>query len=639
MVDSTDLSRLVLDLRSDQRRRWSEGRPRKVEEYLTEHPALAASEEALLDLIYSEACLREELGETIAENEYYDRFPHLKASLAHIFEVHRAVQPGASDASNHKFPQTVSSTMNIATRAPEGEAPIMRSADDPLVRLGPGSRLGDYRLLELLGEGGMGQVFKAEHVRMHRQVALKVIPSGRINAPQALSRFQREIEVVARLKHPNVVTAYDAREEQGTSFLVMELVEGRDLAKWVRSDGPFPVEKAVHCTLQVARGLAYAHQHGIVHRDVKPLNIMLDEQGTVKILDLGLACFRKSKESEEVASLTGSEAMLGTIGFVAPEQASHPQDADARADVYSLGCTLHYLLTAQPLYSEATALATLLAHREKPIPSLREHKAEVPAALDAVFQKMVAKKPEERYQSMTAVIAALETCVGARGAIAASSGKEATVDLVSEDELYVLRADSSPSMATVAKGNPVGRIANPSTTTRRISNPSYGQILKSFFGRCPADETGRHRGRGAKLLAAVRKQKTLALAVAVGLLGLAGVIVLTVMIRVRHPDGKETVVHVPEGSDVAVGTEGQVDVTLPAGSPSPVGDGQGATAVGVASPRLSAGEGPGVRAIGPPPPPAVAPFDAKQAKAHQEAWSKYLGLPVEITNAIGTKFG
>lgn len=266
------------------------------------------------------------------------------------------------------------------------------SADRP-------ASFGEYTILETLGAGGMGQVFKALHRRMDRTVALKVLPIARVRNADALARFQQEVRSAARLHHPNIAAAYDAGEHDGSPFLVMEYVEGTDLFRHVQEHGPLPVEKAVDFVLQAARGLEYAHAQGVIHRDVKPGNLLLGVDGTVKVGDLGLACFRAAGTEQAVA---------GTVDFLAPEQTVEPTQADERSDVYSLGCTFFFLLTGKPLHEGKTVIQKVLAHRERAIPSLRRLRPDVPATLDAVFRRMVARKVEDRFQSMAEVVQALE---------------------------------------------------------------------------------------------------------------------------------------------------------------------------------------------------------------------------------------
>ncbi len=268
--------------------------------------------------------------------------------------------------------------------------------------------LGGYTLLDTLGAGGMGQVFKAEHRRMKRLVAIKMLPAGLMKDPAAVARFEREVEAAARLEHPNIVAAYDADEADGVHFLVMQFVEGSDLSVLVKQQGPLPVAKAVNYILQAARGLQFAHHKGIVHRDIKPGNLLLGKDGVVRILDMGLARIHADNDSNTQAELTDSGAVMGTVEYMAPDQALDVRRADARADIYSLGCTLYYLIAGKPMYAGQSLMAKLLAHREQPAPSLADEQSGVPQPLDAVFQKMVAKQVADRYQSMTEVIEALE---------------------------------------------------------------------------------------------------------------------------------------------------------------------------------------------------------------------------------------
>ena len=267
--------------------------------------------------------------------------------------------------------------------------------------------LGNYTILDKIGAGGMGQVFKAEHRRMKRTVAVKMLPKAVTKDAAAVARFQREVEAAAKLRHPNIVAADDADEANGVHFLVMEYIEGSDLSALVKKDGPLAVAKAVNYVLQAARGLEFAHGEGVIHRDIKPGNLLLDKKGTVKILDMGLARLSSDGNASTQAELTGTGAVMGTVDYMAPEQALSTKHADARADIYSLGCTLYYLITGKAAYDGDTLMAKLLAHREMPIPALG---ANVPEQVQAVFEKMVAKTVEDRYQTMSQVVAALEPC-------------------------------------------------------------------------------------------------------------------------------------------------------------------------------------------------------------------------------------
>lgn len=273
---------------------------------------------------------------------------------------------------------------------------------------------GDYKVLDKLGEGGMGLVYKAQHRYLKRTVALKVLHPAVTQSEEAVRRFHREVEAVARLTHPNIITAYDASVQEGTYYLAMEYVDGIDLGRLAKEQAPLPVPKVVDYILQAAHGLEYSHKVGVVHRDIKPSNLLLDTEGRLRILDMGLVRFTDAPQSGSATGpdgLTQTGDIMGSFDYIAPEQAIDTKRADARADIYSLGCTLYFLLTGKPPYSGDTSMQKLLAHRENAIPSLRKARPEAPLALDAVFHRMVAKKAEDRYHSMTEAIVDLEACM------------------------------------------------------------------------------------------------------------------------------------------------------------------------------------------------------------------------------------
>ena len=308
-----------------------------------------------------------------------------------------------------------------------------------------GLLVGNYLILDKLGQGGMGVVFKARHRRLGRIGALKILPPSFARDRDAVLRFRREVEAAGRLMHPNLVAAQDADEDRGVHFLVMDYVEGRDLDRVVRDRGPMAVTQAIDCLMQAARGLEAAHAQGIIHRDIKPGNLMLDHDGTVRVLDLGLARIVDAANpfSKSAAGrLTQSGMYMGTVDFMAPEQAEDSHRVDHRADIYSLGCTFYYLLTGRVPFSGDTVLKRLMAHMERPAPSLRIARPEVPPALDAAFLKMMAKSPQDRPASMAEVISLLEACktTVAEATAAAAALPETKRELKVFDETPLKRA-------------------------------------------------------------------------------------------------------------------------------------------------------------------------------------------------------
>ncbi len=280
---------------------------------------------------------------------------------------------------------------------------------------GPELVLGDYVLLERLGEGGFGQVFKARHQLMNRVVAVKVIRKDRLGSAEAVRRFQREIRAAAQLSHPNIITAYDAALVGDTYLLVMEFVAGVDLKRLVEQRGPLPVPEACGSVRQAALGLQHAHERGLVHRDIKPANLLLAAQGgVVKILDMGLARLHEVRDIDQTGpELTQDGAVMGTPDYMAPEQSLGSHDVDIRADLYSLGCTLFYLLTARPPFPGGTLGQKIARHQVEEPPAVTDLRGNVPASLGAVVKKLLAKRPEERYQTPAETAAALKPFCGA----------------------------------------------------------------------------------------------------------------------------------------------------------------------------------------------------------------------------------
>ncbi len=274
----------------------------------------------------------------------------------------------------------------------------------------PIGRIREYDLLEQIGQGGMGTVYKASHTMLDRIVAVKLLPSERMNDAESVSRFRREMKAVGKLQHPNIVQAFDAGEVRGVHYLVMEYVEGLDVAALQEQHGRLPIADACEIIRQAALGLQHAHEHGMVHRDIKPSNLLLcrrmdahvrppssetpvksgsDEgvQATLKILDLGLALLGDADRAVS-RNLTSTGQIMGTLDYMAPEQADDTHAVSIRADIYSLGCTLYALLAGEPPFGGeryTTPVRKLAAHMQKPVPRIRDRRDDVPVELVTIL--------------------------------------------------------------------------------------------------------------------------------------------------------------------------------------------------------------------------------------------------------------
>jgi serine/threonine-protein kinase len=265
--------------------------------------------------------------------------------------------------------------------------------------------LGSYLVLERLGQGAMGEVFKARHRRLGRLAALKVIRSQRVADPRYRARFEREVQAAARLDHPHVAHAFDAGHHGDALFLAMEYIDGTDLQCLVAREGPLPVGRACEYARHAALGLQHAHDRGVLHRDVKPPNLLLASAGTVvKVLDFGLA---RLADNTNRAALTARGAVLGTPDYLPPEQIRDPRRADERSDLYGLGCTLYFLLTGHPPFPRGSPLQRMLAHlREEPRP-VDKARPGLPAGLTGLVSVLMAKRPRDRPQTAAEVARAL----------------------------------------------------------------------------------------------------------------------------------------------------------------------------------------------------------------------------------------
>jgi eukaryotic-like serine/threonine-protein kinase len=306
----------------------------------------------------------------------------------------------------------------------------------------PGDVIADrYELEELVGSGGMSSVFRARDVQLDRRVAIKILHAHYADDPEYIERFRREARAVAQLSHPNIVTVIDRGDDRGRQYIVFEHVEGENLKELVQRTGRLPVRRALELVLPVADGLAFAHEHGLVHRDVKPQNVLLSREGDVKVTDFGIA---RSLDVEHGVTQTGT--VMGTGEYLAPEQASG-QPVSPATDVYSLGVVLWELLAGDVPFVGENFVAVALRHVNEPPPSLREQRPDVSPRLDAAVTRALAKDPAHRFPSMAALAAELRACLA-----------EAEGDAPAEDQsaLTLVGAPAVSAPAT-APARPPGR--------------------------------------------------------------------------------------------------------------------------------------------------------------------------------------
>jgi eukaryotic-like serine/threonine-protein kinase len=323
-------------------------------------------------------------------------------------QVSGLLKPGQLDSLIHILPTTDSGRV-IAKFLVDNNYLTKFQAERLLAGKVDGFVLGQYRILDQIGKGGMGRVFKAEHMTMGRRVALKMVSSGWIKTEKGRVLFDREVRAAAKLNHPNIVTAYDANHVGNRFFMVMEFVDGPNLQELVKGKGPLPVAQACNFIRQAAIGLNYAHELGMVHRDIKPANLLVQRNTSksfagryiVKILDFGLARLSTPEDGELCADsiVTGKQTVLGTPDYLSPEQARNLHDADCRSDFYSLGCTFYYLLTGQVPHPGGTALEKMVRHATDPFPRVTNFRSDVPDEIIEILEKMTAKDPAKRFQN------------------------------------------------------------------------------------------------------------------------------------------------------------------------------------------------------------------------------------------------
>ena len=644
-------------IKIDLERRWQDGTPStaisrpKLEHYFQQFPELGAFESCPPALIAHEYRVRAVCGDQPTIGDYQERFRDSDGQLPKLLQdVADTIAAGTAHSDGTMFERSRSSkkgSKKKRTRKPSvsGEEFLKRTVDSELVTQeqikaaiakndgdistaeeyakvlvreklltayqaqsiykGRGRQLilGNYVILDKIGEGGMGLVLKAEHKRMKRVVALKVLSPSVSKSQELTARFQREVRAAARLDHPNIVTAFDADEAGKTHFFVMQYVDGVDLASRVKKKGPFAIDKAVDCIKQAAAGLQYAHEQGIVHRDIKPGNLLLDSTGTVKILDMGLARMDSTGDGTQ-AELTSTGAVMGTVDYMAPEQALSTKSADARSDVYSLGITLWYLITGRPAYHGDSLMARLLAHRESEIPSLSAVRAEAPPTLDAVFRKMVAKNPEDRPQTMAAVIEELDQALGGDTSSPSISVAQSEDDKL-DDFLQNLGSGESGILESATPSAPV---TLPATQSPARTVPPPVKTSPKPSPQVPDEAATLDDGLPPKYLW-----------IGGACLSVLAIVVLAIVFWPNGDNG-DSRDDAGDGGDPGVAAKTQA------------GSGDGKTESGGQTAKSA------VRPPDPAPGRAVVPFDAKQAAAKQLAWAKHLGVPVEYTNNVGMKF-
>jgi eukaryotic-like serine/threonine-protein kinase len=386
--------------------------------------------------------------------------------------------------------------------------------------------LGKYKLLGQIGRGGMSQVYLAEHVLMQRRVAIKVLPKDRVNDSSYLARFYREAEAVAKLDHRNIVRAYDVDNENATHYLVMEFFDGRDLQQVARQDGPLPYALAADYIRQAAEGLQHAHGAGLIHRDVKPANLLVDQKGCVKVLDLGLA--RLGGDDHASLTVAYDETVLGTADYLPPEQAVNSHRVDSRADIYSLGCTLYYLLTGHPPFPDGNLPQRLMAHQKQAPPDIRIDRPDAPDDLIQICLKMMAKRPEQRYQTARDVAlaldqwlvahghkAAIETTKLGSGAPSAASGGMRTIrggsagNLPGRDAAAVAREPKSRPDVVSSKPGSSTKLPRTSALAPPSSSPP-GALADTIASFDPSTVKGTPSESGGGLLSDARVHRSVA---------------------------------------------------------------------------------------------------------------------------------
>lgn len=343
-----------------------------------------------------------------------------------------------------------------------------------------GLMFGQYRILEELGRGGMGRVYRAVHERMERQVAIKVLSPQLMRSPKAQMLFDREVRAISRLSHPNIVTAYDANEANGRHFLVLELVEGPNLSRFLRKNGRLNVDQALEYIKQAGLGLAHAHKRGLVHRDIKPANLLisLEEKagkmvpGPIKISDFGLARLRDQEtgESGESSIAAVTQSVTGTPDYISPEQAYDVHQADIRSDIYSLGCTLYQCLTGKTPFEGNNIIEKLVRHASEAPPNPQSICPEIPDRVVQLVSRMMAKLPEQRFQNPDELCAEIEQIQDSLKAD--GSGQWVSAEVLFANHDYAFGEENGSE----------GRSKVQSETYLGINDPTIGPVVPPHSG-------------------------------------------------------------------------------------------------------------------------------------------------------------
>jgi serine/threonine protein kinase len=316
----------------------------------------------------------------------------------------------ANEPSSRTATEPNQSDLTVISAAPPLEigSPAMKLSPRELGQVLEGQQLDHVLLQQFVGGGGMGAVFRAWDTNLHRTVAVKVLSLRQADDADSLRRFQTEARSAARLDHPNIARAHFVGEDRGVRYIVFEFIEGTNVRDLVYENGPMQVSDALSFTMQIANALTHAWEREVVHRDIKPSNILITPDGLAKLVDMGLA--RLDYLDQQAHDETATGVTLGTFDYISPEQARSPRDADIRSDIYSLGCTLFFMLTGRPPFMDGTVVQKLLAHQSESAPDVRELRPDVSDLLAAVMTTMLAKRPEDRFQNPSELCAALVQC-------------------------------------------------------------------------------------------------------------------------------------------------------------------------------------------------------------------------------------